>query len=141
MPARDGSSKRKPEDAVTEFFDLLAAKHHEPLFEGDTATIRFDVKDGRSLETWYLTVKNGDVGISHKRAGADAVVRMERGTLEMLVDGRHNAMAALLRGLMTIEGSMGAMVMFQRVLPGPPEDKGRVPPITGATVMAQRRPT
>ena len=54
--------------------------------------------------------------------------------------GRLNAQAAMLRGLLTCEGSMAALMMFQRCLPGPPGSTGKVAPISSQTVMAQRRP-
>ena len=54
-----------------------------------------------------------------------------------VVTGRLNAQAAILRGLLTCEGSMAACMMFQRSLPGPPGSVGRVAPISSAAVMAQ----
>lgn len=71
---------------------------------------------------------------------ADVVVRVQRPTFEAIVTGRLNGLAALLRGLLTFEGSMAALIMFQRCLPGPPGSTGRVAPISSATVMKQRRP-
>ena len=72
---------------------------------------------------------------------ADAIVRVERPVLEAIVTGRLNAMAAILRGLLTCEGSMAALVIFQRCLPGPPGSTGRVAPISSQTVTAQHART
>ena len=83
-----------------------------------------------------MTVSNGDVAVSHKNGPADAVVRVGRGHLGALVTGRLNATAAYLRGLLSCEGSMAAVIMFQRCLPGPPGSKGRVAPISSAAVTA-----
>jgi hypothetical protein len=55
------------------------------------------------------------------------------------VTGRLNAQAALLRGLLTCEGSIAAVIMFQRCLPGPPGSTGRVAPISSRTVTDGRR--
>jgi hypothetical protein len=68
-------------------------------------------------------------------------VRVERKYLEAMVTGRLNAMAAILRGLLTCEGSMAALVMFQRCLPGPPGSTGRVAPISSKTVTGQHART
>jgi hypothetical protein len=66
-------------------------------------------------------------------------VHIERPHLEAIVSGRLNAQAALLRGLLTCEGSMAALIMFQRCLPGPPGSTGRVAPISSQAVTAGRR--
>ena len=66
-----------------------------------------------------------------------AVVTIDRPVLEALVAGRLNAQAALLRGLVTCQGSMAALMTFQRCLPGPPGSKGRVAPVSSTAVMAQ----
>jgi hypothetical protein len=86
-----------------------------------------------------MTVTNGDVAISHRNASADAIVRIGRSRLESIVTGRLNAQAAFLRGLFTCDGSMAAVIMFQRCLPGPPGSTGRIAPISSAQVMAERR--
>jgi hypothetical protein len=133
-------------DPVIRFFSELGAAGHVPTFERNSATLRFDVLgDGdsgsRATERWYVTVSNGDVAVSHKNGPADAVVRVGRGHLGALVTGRLNATAAYLRGLLSCEGNMAAVIMFQRCLPGPPGSKGRVAPITSAAVTgAQAMP-
>jgi hypothetical protein len=127
-------------DPISQFFADLAAPGHLATFEGDSATLRFDVADGGQVQHWYVAVSNGDVAVSRQNKAADAVVHVERPQFEAIVTGRMNAQAALLRGLLTCEGSMAALMMFQRCLPGPPGSTGHVPPISSQTVMAQRRP-
>jgi hypothetical protein len=134
-------------DSVTRFFAELAAIGHVPTFERNSATLRFDVtaddkgsrETAETMQRWYVTVTNGDVAISHRNASADAIVRIGRSRLESIVTGRLNAQAAFLRGLFTFEGSMAAVIMFQRCLPGPPGSTGRIAPISSAQVMAERR--
>jgi SCP-2 sterol transfer family protein len=128
----------KPRDSIGEFFTQLAEPGHLATFEGQLATIRFDVTDGQETEHWLLTVADGDVAVTRRNGQADAVARIARQYLEAIVTGRLNAQAALLRGLFTCEGSMAAFIMFQRCLPGPPGSTGRVAPISSATVMRQR---
>jgi hypothetical protein len=138
VPAARGEPVREP-DKVSEFFGQLAEAGHLATFEGHSATLRFDVASGTTLERWRLTVTDGDVTVARGSGRADAVVRIARPDFEAIITGRVNAQAALLRGLFTCEGSMAAVVMFQRCLPGPPGSAGRVAPISSATVMQQRR--
>jgi hypothetical protein len=126
-------------DPVSQFFAVLAQPGHLATFEGQSATLRFDVADGAAAERWYLTVTKGDVAVSRQNAAADAIVRVQRPIFEAIVTGRLNAHAALLRGLLTCEGSMAALIMFQRCLPGPPGSTGRATPISSKTVTDQRR--
>lgn len=127
-------------DPISQFFADLAAPGHLATFEGDSATLRFDVHDGGQVQHWYVAVTDGDVAVTRQSKAADAVIHVERPTFEAIVTGRMNAQAALLRGVLTCEGSMAALMMFQRCLPGPPGSTGRVAPISSQTVMAQRRP-
>jgi hypothetical protein len=127
-------------DPISQFFANLAAPGHLATFEGHSATLRFDAHDGDQVQHWYVAVSNGDVAVTRQNKGADAVIHVDRLPFEAMVTGRMNAMAALLRGVLTCEGSMAALMMFQRCLPGPPDSTGRVAPISSQTVMAQRRP-
>jgi putative sterol carrier protein len=128
-------------DPLACFFDALADRGHEGVLAGESATLRFDVAEGETSQRWYVTVTNGDVSVSHKRSRADAVVRADSVSLTAVVSGRSNAMAAMLRGLLVVEGDWAPLAMFQRILPGPPDSKGRVDPISREMVMAQRRAT
>jgi SCP-2 sterol transfer family len=124
-------------DPISQFFTGLAQPGHLATFESESATLRFDVKGGPSVQRWHVTVDDGDVTITRRADPADAVVTAEAPQLEAIVTGRVNATAAVLRGLLDCQGSMAALIMFQRCLPGPPGSKGRVAPISSETVMAQ----
>jgi predicted lipid carrier protein YhbT len=110
-------------DATTEFFELLASRGHEPLLEKATGTLRFDIVDGRKTERWFLTTTKGDLAVSRKNVAADLVIRGDRTLFERMVRGKANAMAALLRGALTIEAESREapelLVLFQRLLPRP----------------------
>ena len=115
-------------DAIAEFFEGAAARGPQPQLEKATGTVRLDVKDGKRLERWFVSVKNGDVKVSRKNAPADVVIRGERPLFERLFTGRANAMAALLRGELTIEGfDPQFLAQFQRLLPRP-QDRRRSTP-------------
>lgn len=111
-------------DPIDQFFATLAAPSRISTFEGKSASLRFDTGD----EHWHVQVADGEVAVTRANSPADAVVRLERRHLEAMVTGRLNAQAAILRGLLACEGSIAALVMFQRCLPGPPGSAGRVPP-------------
>jgi hypothetical protein len=138
MPKGHAGSGAAAADPVTRFFAALEEPGHLAIFEGDSATVRFDVLDGKKAERWHISIARGDVAVSHSSGPADATVRIDRRHLEAMVTGRLNAQAAFLRGLFACEGSVGALMMFQRCLPGPPGSTGRVAPIPSKTVMAQR---
>jgi hypothetical protein len=125
-------------DPISQFFDDLAQPGHLATFECESATIRLDVPGGDArVDRWFITIHDGDVSVSHNRGPAEAVVTIARPAAEQMVTGRLNAQAALLRGLLTCEGSMAACMMFQRCLPGPPGSVGRVAPISSELVMAK----
>jgi hypothetical protein len=124
---------------VSKFFAGLAQPGHLATFEGESATLRFDVVDGDRVDRWYVAVADGDVTVTRRNIPADVVVRIQRPDTEAMLTGRLNAQAALLRGLMTFDGDVAALMMFQRCLPGPPGSTGRVSPISSKTVMAERR--
>ncbi len=130
-------------DPINDFFAGLAEPGHLATFEHEFGTVRFDVHDptdAAHVEHWHVTVHDGDVAVSRQQLAADAIVQIARPDLERIVTGRLNAQAAMLRGLLTCEGSMAALMMFQRCLPGPPGSTGKVEPISSQAVMAQRRP-
>ena len=129
-----------PADAIPDFFASLAAPGYLATFEGQSATVRFDVTDGSRTEHWRIVVDNGRVAAAQSAEAADAVVTISRPHLAAMVTGRLNAQAAILRGLLRCSGSMAALMMFQRCLPGPPGSTGHVPPISAEAVMAARRP-
>ena len=133
-------SASAPPDPINQFFSDLAEPGHLATFESESATLRFDVPDGSRAERWYVSVNDGDVSVARTGGQTDAVVTTDRPVLEAIVAGRLNAQAALLRGLIACQGSMAALMMFQRCLPGPPGSTGRVAPISSAAVTAQHDP-
>jgi hypothetical protein len=112
-------------DPVGEFFDGLAERGHEPLLQNVSGTLRFELVDGERVEHRYLTIKNGDIVISHKDAEADAVVRTSKVLFEGMTAGRVNAMAATLRGAVVPRGNLALVVAFQRLFPGPATSRAK----------------
>jgi putative sterol carrier protein len=123
-------------DATAEFFDALAERQHEPLLEKATGTVRFDLKDGRKMDRWLVTVVKGDLKVSRQNLRADCVVTADKSLFDGIASGKTNAMAALLRGAMSVEGDVQLLVLFQRLLPGP--SRSRRPRPKAASGRRQR---
>jgi putative sterol carrier protein len=107
-------------DATAKFFADLQRDGHQPLFEKASGSLRFDLTDGKAVERWRVDVHKGDVAVSHKAVAADCVLRASKQLFDRLASGRENAMAAVLRGALTVEGNIDLLLAFQRILPSPP---------------------
>jgi len=107
-------------DAVSRFLDDLATRGHDPLLHGATGTMRLELIDGGDTQRWTITVDKGDLRVSQRNTRPDAVMTMQRSLFEGMVKGRVNATAALLRGVLVVEGDLGLVTAFARLMPGPP---------------------
>jgi putative sterol carrier protein len=114
------SARRKPEDPTAEFFGGLVEHDRDPLLEKAKGKIRFDLRDGKRVGHWLLSLDDGNVAVSRKNGAADCVVRAEKALFDEIAAGTEDGTAAVLRGAMTIEGDMELMVLFRRVFPPPP---------------------
>ena len=110
-------------DATTEFFSALEARRHEPLLETTRGTLRFDLANRNRTTRWLIEIEDGDVSISHRNAKADCVVRAKKSLFDGIATGQQNAMAAVLRGEIDIEGERTLLVRFQKLFPGPEGEK------------------
>jgi hypothetical protein len=119
-------------EAIEEFFERLTLGGPDGLPRPADGSLRIDLTSGTTTERWFLTMHGGDVSVSHRNAKADSVIRTSRKVFEGMVTGRVNAMAAALRGVVSLEGDPTLLVLFQRALPGPP------PPSTKPTAATTR---
>ena len=103
-----------------EFFEGLAQRGHEPLLEKATGSIRFDLANGKKSQRWLVAIDKGDVAVSHKSTAPDCTLRSTEELFDDIVLGKENAMAAVLRGAVTVDGDPELLVLFQRLFPGPP---------------------
>jgi len=106
-------------DAIARFFDELAARGPEPLLGNATGAVRFDVVSGTRTERWVVMVRKGEIDVSGGDVTPDLVIRADRSLLERIVGGKANAMAALLRGELAIDGDSDLLVLMQRLFPRP----------------------
>jgi putative sterol carrier protein len=112
-------------DTSVQFFEELGRRGHEPLLEHATGTIRFDFVDDGRTDRWLVSINKGHVAVSHGNGDADAVVTGDRALFAKIVSGEQNAMAALLRGAVGVEGRVQLLALFQRLFPGPPKSRRR----------------
>jgi putative sterol carrier protein len=109
-------------DATTEFFQALSRHGSEPLLRDVNATVRFDITNGGGTEHWLVTIEKGNLRVAQGTGEADCVVGMDRVLADGILSGRTNAVAALLRGELTVGGDPELLVLFaQRLIPGPRE--------------------
>jgi putative sterol carrier protein len=106
-------------DPITMLFEELAQRGHDARLAKVTGTFRLDVMNGKQTERWLLEIRKGDLSVSRRNIRADAVVRGGRSLLERVIAGKTNAIAAVLRGELTVEGKSELLVLFQRLLPRP----------------------
>jgi putative sterol carrier protein len=107
------------QDATTQFFDDLSRRGHDPLLDRVTATFRFDLTHCGKTERWLLAVNKGDLAVSRKNRKADCVLHVEKELFDRLASGEQNAMAAVLRGEVVLDGDPRRLVTLQRLFPGP----------------------
>jgi len=107
-------------DATAKFFGDLGSSGRQPLLAKATGSLRFELSEGKAVERWRVDVRKGDVAVSHKAGGADCVLRTSKSLFDKLASGRENAMAAVLRGALIVEGNIDLLLAFQRILPSPP---------------------
>jgi putative sterol carrier protein len=106
-------------DPTEEFFDELGRRKHEPMLRKASGTLRFDLTDGTSEAHWSVGMKKGDLSVSRANDAADCVVATDGSLFDAIVRGEKNAMAAILRGQISIQGDRELLVLFQRVFAGP----------------------
>jgi predicted lipid carrier protein YhbT len=111
-------------DKIEEFFREQVDRGHQPLLGKVKGTVQIDLVDGPGgAEHWLVGIDRGDVTVSHAEGSADCTIRTDRALFERLVQGRENAMAAMLRGAMVCSGDVELLLAIQRIFPGPPNQR------------------
>ena len=89
--------------------------------------MRFDVRDGDRVDEWYLTIAKGVVRVAPEGDAPDCVVTGDVVTFDAVLNGKANAMAALLRGALDAQGKVVLLTALQRLFPGSPGADGLPP--------------
>jgi putative sterol carrier protein len=122
-------------DATAEFFKGLSTRGPEPLMGKTKATVRFDIADDGRTDHWLLGIDNGALDLSHSEGDADCVISADKASFDKVASGRTNAMAALLRGAIHVEGDPRLIVRVQRLFPAPVG----MPDVSGDRAVGRRR--
>lgn len=111
-------------DATTRFFEELDRRGFEPLLAKTSGSLRFDLHQGAQTTHWLLNIDRGNLQVRQEDREADTVVGTAPRLFGELVTGEENAIAALLRGDMTVAGDLRLLLQVERLLPGPPRSQG-----------------
>ena len=103
-------------DAVTAFFDDLGSREHEPSLKKLSGTVRIDLTNGKKTERWLITIRDGDLAVSHRNIAADTVIRLSRALFERIARGETNILPAMLREEVVLEGNQRLMIVVRRLL-------------------------
>jgi len=115
-----GGRQQPVTDPTAAFFDALARRGHEPLLDKAKGTTRFDIVDGRKTDRWFVTVDRGTIAVSRRNVAADCVIRVEKALFDQVADGKQNAVAAVLRGDLDVNGDWRLLVRMARLFPSSP---------------------
>ncbi|MFI7429780.1 SCP2 sterol-binding domain-containing protein [Micromonospora sp. NPDC049836] len=111
-------------DATTRFFEEMDRRGYEPLLAKTAGTLRFDLHEGAHTTHWLLEIDRGRLRVRQQDQEADTVVGADPRLFGELVTGEENAIAALLRGDMTVTGDLRLVLQVERLFPGPPNSRG-----------------
>ena len=110
---------------TTEFLEELGRQGYLKLFENMRGSVRLDLTHDGDADNWLVEVEYGRVRVSHTSADADCVIHSDRVFFDRVVTGEANALSALLRGMIEIEGDLHLALVLGRALPGPPQSRWR----------------
>jgi hypothetical protein len=108
-------------DRTAEFFDALDHRGKEPLLEGATGTIRFDLEHDHGFDHWLVAIADGNVRVSREDREADAIVRTTKALFDRFAEGEEHIFAAWVRNEVLLLGDVRLGRLFERLLPGPPD--------------------
>jgi putative sterol carrier protein len=112
-------------DRVHEFFKRIGEQGFDPRLGHIKGTIRIESQQANRVEHWLVVLDRGAIQVSRDDSPADCTVRTDSRTLEGLIDGSVNGMAAMLRGLITVEGELDLLLYFARLFGSAPGEQSR----------------
>src|SRR5258706_7178765 len=104
--------------AAQEFFHEISRLGHDRLLEKATGTVRIDLTSNSTVESWFITIKAGDIAASRESAAAGAVLRADRALFDRIASGETNATAAIARGEVSVRGESRLLIQLVRLFPG-----------------------
>ena len=71
------------------------------------------------ISSWLVTVEKANISVTAGNGDAGCVVRADKAVFDKIAAGRLNAVAAVLRGDLEVQGDWRLLVRMQRLFPGP----------------------
>jgi putative sterol carrier protein len=112
-----GAPEAGVKDVIPAFFKEIAGPH-PAVPKTISGSLRFDLEDGNRSEHWRVTFTKGEISTARSNTVADCIARTDKATLEAIILGRVNAMAAILRGAIKVEGQVLLLALFRSLLIG-----------------------
>lgn len=106
-------------DATDNYFRELVAAGEEPLLRETVGTLLINLVEGEQTSHSLVKIDKGKVAVLRRASGGEAIIQCERDLFNKMVEGRKNAMAALLRGEISLGGNLALVSAFVRLFPGP----------------------
>ncbi len=100
-----------------DFFAELGKRGRVPALEPFSGSVLFELQDGGHTERYFLTITRGVMSVARDGANPDCVLRTDASSFDAIAIGELNAMQAVLRGLVDIEGQGILLAALQRLLP------------------------
>jgi putative sterol carrier protein len=111
--------------STQEFFDEINRLRHDRLLEKAAGTVRVDLTRDSVIENWFIVINAGDISVSRENMPADAVLRAEQATFDLVASGEMNATAAIARGEVSVRGDSRLLIQVLRLFPARPGVRGR----------------
>jgi glycogen debranching enzyme len=115
-------------DATEAYFERLAQRGYDPLVRMVSGTACFEITQDERTDHWLVKVDKGRISVSPEAGPADCVARADRAIFNRLASGETNALAAVFRGALAVEGNGQLMILLQRLFPAPPRMRKQQPP-------------
>jgi putative sterol carrier protein len=116
---------KAPADPTAAFFDELATRSDEPLLRKASGVAQLEIVDGRTVRRWRIVVDKGRISVAKGAGAAACVVRADKAVFDKIATGKLNAVAAMLRGDLAVDGDWRLLVRIQRLFPSPPRRRAR----------------
>jgi putative sterol carrier protein len=107
-------------DPTSAFFDDLKHREYEPLLAHKKGSVRIDLSDNGQVEHWFVAFDDGRIDVSRRIRRADATLHSDKALFDKVAQGKANAVAAVMRGAVGLEGDWNKLILFQRLFPSPP---------------------
>jgi putative sterol carrier protein len=111
-------------EATLKFFESIDRRPRETLLEKVQGTVRVDLHQDGQTDHWFVQIDRGVVSVSRDEREADCVVVTDPDLFEQFADGTENALAAGLRGALTVAGKLHLFLLLERLFPSPPDSHG-----------------